>query len=171
MRLLFPLLVFFLSLASLTLAADTAPIRTGAVACANAMERGDFAAILDTSHPKVIQLGGGRENMLRQVQKAMGDMKQQGFIIHSITVGQPTEPVTANAQAFSTVPTTMKAGLPEIIVTSDSYLLAVSEDRGVTWSYIDGSILTPDLMKQLFPDAPANFQLPAKKAPKVEKKQ
>jgi hypothetical protein len=92
------------------------------------------------------------------------------MIIRAVAVGQPAEPVSADAQSFAIVPTTIKLEAEKLLITSEGFLLAVSEDRGATWSYVDGSVLTPDVLKKLFPNAPAALKLPEKKQPKVENK-
>lgn len=170
MRMLLLVLAFLLCLPALSTAVDPDTIREGAEATARAMERGDYGALLDHSYPKFIKMGGGREEMLRQVEEAMGAMKKAGLTISSITLGHPGEPVRGQGQLFSVVPMVMKVDAPKAVVTTNGYLLAVSDDKGATWAYIDGSSLTPDSVRKVFPKFPASLKLPEKKEPVVEKK-
>jgi hypothetical protein len=170
MRTLLIVLAFVLSFAAVGEAVEPSAIKEGAETTAKAMERGDYGTVLDRSYPKVIKMGGGRAEMLRQVEEAMGAMKKDGITITSVTVGNPGEPVRGQGQLFSIVPIVLKMDAPKAVVTSNGYLLAVSEDKGATWAYVDGSSLTPEFARKLFPKFPPSLKLPEKKEPVVEKK-
>jgi hypothetical protein len=170
MRTLFFSLALALSLAAVCKAIDPSAIREGAETTAKAMERGDYGAVLDRSYPKLIKMGGGREEMLRQMEEVMGGMKKAGLTIGSITVGNPGDPVRGQGQHISIVPIVMNVDGSKAVVTSNGYLLAVSNDKGATWAYIDGSSLTQEFARKVFPKFPPSLKLPEKQEPTVERK-
>ena len=118
-------------------------------------------------YPKMIELAGSREKMLAMLKSTEDDFKKQGVKIESVEVGEPSVPVVAGGKQFSVVPQTMRMTFPTAKLEASSYLLAVSADGGKTWTFIDGAGVTPDTLKMVLPDFPAELRLPEKKQPKI----
>jgi hypothetical protein len=57
------------------------------------------------------------------------------------------------------VPETIEVKTPQGTVRRNSYLLGISEDRGTTWKFVDGSG-DETLIAKLFPDIPGTLVLP-----------
>jgi hypothetical protein len=66
--------------------------------------------------------------------------------------------------------------VPNGILRSKGFLIAISEDRGKTWTFIDGAGLVSEpgrereKLAQILPDFPAQLALPPREQPALEPK-
>jgi hypothetical protein len=130
---------------------------------------GKFAVVIDMTYPKIVEQMGGREKAISIVDDGIKKMKEHGSEIVSFKVGDPSEFQTGGWDLFTVVPTTVVVKVPEAKLTGKSFLLGISADQGKTWSFIDGSQLTEETVKGLFPKFPSSLKLPEKSEPVVEK--
>jgi hypothetical protein len=71
---------------------------------------------------------------------------------------------------------TVRVQVPEGILRSNGFLIAVSDDRGKTWTFIDGAGLHKtsrnerETLAQIVPGFPAQLSLPAWEPPVLEPK-
>ena len=138
------------------------PIRKGAIAVGAALQAGDFGGVIDLTYPAIVELMGGREKGIESVVEQMNTLKEHNISITSFTVGDPSEIKTGGSELFSVLPTSIEMKAPQTKITGKSFLIAISGDQGKSWFYADGSNLTPDLMKTLFPKFPPELKLPEK---------
>ncbi len=132
-----------------------------------AVRTGQNDKIIDLMYPKVVEMAGGHEKMMSVLEHMINEMKQSGFKMDSVEVGQPSEPTAGGDKLFSVVPQTAHLTGPNVKAEQASYLLAISTDQGKTWFFLDGTGLTPTIIKQLFPEFPSTLKLPARPAPKT----
>jgi len=84
--------------------------------------------------------------------------------------------VTAGDKQFAIVPMTVRVQVSDGTLRSKGFLVAVSEDRGKTWTFIDGAGLVREPGKereklaQILPDFPPQLSLPAPEPPQLEPK-
>lgn len=142
-------------------------IRAKASEMTTAVRTGQNDKIIDLMYPKVVELAGGHEKMMAILKNMIEEMKRSGFKMDSVSIGQPGEPVAGGSKLFAIVPQTAYLTGNNVKIEGPSFLLAISMDQGKTWYFLDGSALTPELVKQLFPDFPATLKLPAKAEPKI----
>ena len=55
----------------------------------------DYAAVADLTHPKLVQLMGGRPKLIATIQSAVAQMKSQGITFKSATIENPTDAIAA----------------------------------------------------------------------------
>jgi hypothetical protein len=137
-------------------------IKKGADAIGTAMVAGKYGVVLDLTYPAILDLMGGREKALGYVEKQMNAMKEQGISIVSFTPGDPSEIKPGGSELFAAIPTIMEMKAPQMKITGKSFLLAISQDQGKTWTFADGANLTPEIMKAMFPKFPPELKLPEK---------
>lgn len=143
-------------------------IHKQAEANATALQQGDFETIVRLTYPKVVEMLGGKEKMISVIQAGMEGMQSRGMKITSITTGEPGPVTVSGDKMYSIVPTSMVITAPDAKMSQNSYLLAVSSDKGATWQFLDGTGINPGSIKLVLPDFPADFKLPEKEQPKVE---
>ena len=137
-------------------------IKTGANAVRDAMLGDNYSVVIDLTYPPIVDMLGGREKAVGVVQEQMKAIKEQGVSISSFTLSEPSEIKTGGSELFSILPATMEMKAPQAKITLKTFLIAISRDQGKSWSYADGSNLTPELMKTLFPKFPPDLKLPEK---------
>src|SRR5436305_1562735 len=57
----------------------------------DAFGRKDYGRFVDLIHPKVIEMAGGREQMIAEMTKELKQMEDEGVVILSSTCGEPTQ--------------------------------------------------------------------------------
>ena len=137
-------------------------IKSGAGAVGAAMLSGDYKAVVDLTYPAIVDLLGGREKALVTVEEQMKAIKEHGISISSFTVSDPSEIKTGGAELFAAMPAVMEMKAPQKKITVKTFLIAISRDQGKSWSFADGTNLTPELMKTIFPKFPPELKLPEK---------
>ena len=149
---------------------DSAKVEEQAKAVGKAFLDSDWSKVADLTYPKVVEMMGGKEKMVAEVEKGMKRIKDQGFSFKKYTVGTAQAPVADGKTVYMVVPTSLEIAGPATKIVTDSYLLAVSPDSGKTWTFADGAGLAdPEKRKVVFPSLPAGLKLPAKKDPVVTK--
>src|SRR5436190_12509726 len=61
-----------------------------------ALVRGDYATVAALTHPKLVQLMGGREKMISTMKSTLSEMKAHGVQFKSATIDNPTDAVSKN---------------------------------------------------------------------------
>jgi len=140
-------------------------IRTEAQRCADALLSGDYATLIALTHPRTVQEMGGTEAAITVVRESMAELKADGVTLESVAIGPPQEPVASGAIVGVMVPQT------KILKTSTGrlrlvgYLLAISEDGGGRWTFIDTSTLNDHSLREYFPGLADVLKLPARPPP------
>lgn len=128
---------------------------------------GDYRTVLDLTHPKVLEMMGGKETALKEVEKGMNMLKSQGFTFKVKDIGSPAI-VKSEKEHYSVTPFVMiVTGLGKK-VTSSSALIGVSADAGKTWKFINLESQGEKGVRTILPDLPASVVIP-KPEQKVEK--
>jgi hypothetical protein len=155
---------------------QTERIRKLAAENSAALTSGNYARLVDLTYPKVVGIIGGRDKMIETLRRGNEDMKAHGGAILGAEVSEPKEVVTAGDKQFAIVPMTVRVRVLEGTFRSKSFLIAISEDRGKTWTFIDGAgiIQEPgkerEKLAQVVPDFPTQLSLPAGEPPVLEPK-
>jgi hypothetical protein len=145
-------------------------IRAAAQSCADAMLKGDFEAFANFTHPKLIEMFGGRQKFIDTIKKGDAEMKSQKATITSFTVRAPDSTTKGGADLFAVVPTTLAMTIKDSKIKQDGYLIAVSSDNGAHWTFVTGEGIERAKLKEILPNLPDELKLPAKAAQVVEKK-
>lgn len=139
-----------------------------------ALTSGNYARLVDLTYPKLVEMVGGRDKMIEILRRTSEDMKARDSAILGAEVGEPNEVVTVGDKKFAIVPMTVRVRVPDGTLRSKGFLVAVSEDRGKTWTFIDGAGLEPgkekEKLAQVLPDFPPELSLPAREQPVFEPK-
>jgi hypothetical protein len=169
--------VFFLAalFAPLASAADNPQatpeaIQKTAQACADALLKGDYPAFVQFTHPKIIEMAGGRDKMIALIKSGMDALKGEGITINAYKIEPPAQTIPAGDDLTAIVPTVLQMSSPTQKITQKSYLLAVSSDNGKHWTFVDGAGIDDNMIKSIIPNPPKELKLPDKQQPVIEKK-
>jgi hypothetical protein len=155
---------------------QTERIRGLAAENSAALTSGNYPRLVELTYPKVVEMVGGRDKMIETLRRGSEDMKAHGSAILGAEVTEPKEVVTAGDKQFAIVPMTARVQVPDGTLRSKGFLIAVSEDRGKTWTFIDGAGLVrepgkeKEKLAQILPDFPPQLSLPAREQPVLEPK-
>ncbi len=128
----------------------------------------DYAKVVDFTHPKIVELIGGREKMIAVMEAGTKDMKAKGFALRSVKVDEPSEPVVAGAEQYVVVPFLLEMKAPGGRLLQKAFVIGVSGDTGKTWTFVNGDL---DLakVKLVLPKLPEDLKLPKREKPVFEK--
>ena len=155
---------------------QTERIRKLAAENSGAVSSGNYTRLVELTYPKVVEMVGGRDKMIETLRRGSEDMKAHGSAILGAEVNEPKEVVTSGEKQFAIVPMVVRVQVPDATLRSKGFLIAVSEDRGKTWTFIDGAGLVREPGKereklaQILPDFPPQLSLPAPEPPQLEPK-
>jgi hypothetical protein len=142
-------------------------IRAEAQRGAEALLRGDYDVLIAMTHPRVVEEMGGQEAAAQAVAASIAEMKEGGVTLESVVTEEPGEPVSSGALVAVLVPQKKVLRTPKGRYRTTGHLLAVSEDGGAKWTFIDSSSLTPATLAQYFPTLGDLIKLPP--APELER--
>ena len=144
---------------------DPAKIKEQAQQTANALLQGDYETLMKFTHPKVIELIGGRDKMMTLLKNGTVEMQQQGVSFESVAIGDPSPTVKAGDELHCLVPQTIFMKVPKGKLKTESHLLAVSQDNGRNWVFIDTVKLDENNIKMVLPNYNFDLKLPPKSKP------
>jgi hypothetical protein len=125
----------------------------------------DFASFVDLIHPKVVEMAGGRERMVSDMAKEIKQMEAEGVTILSSESGGPTQVVRDAGSIYAVLPTITKTRTQTGVFQSESNMIAVSNDEGANWKFIDASGQSNGELNKLIPGVADKLKLPPDKTP------
>ncbi len=123
----------------------------------------DYEKVLDYTHPKVLEMSGGREKMLAGMKQNPEQVMPEGFELLSVEIDDASQIEKIDNQIFAIVPMNMTIKSPDGKFLGESYLVGVS-DNGENWKFISG--VGKEGIKILFPKAADVLKFPEQKPPK-----
>jgi hypothetical protein len=159
MKLLRLLLFFLLPFGTLH-AQDTAIVKHQANLIAEATFKEDYQTVIAYTHSSLIAVSGGKDKLHQLIVERMQELKNQGIIGFSGTIGSPGKFYRAGNELHCLLP-------EDIILTtsvgrylSRSYLLGVSSDNGKNWTFLDVGSMPTDILHQLLPNFNDELKIP-----------
>jgi hypothetical protein len=153
---------------------QTDQIRKAAAENSAAYTSGNYSRLVDLTYPKLVEMIGGRDQMIEMLRSGTEEMKAHGSAILGVEVSDPKEVVAAGDKRFAIVPEIVRIRIETGTLRSHGFLIAISEDRGKTWTFIDGAGLhrTPgrerQALEQIVPGFPSQLSLPPWEPPVLE---
>ena len=135
----------------------------------SAFVAGDLDRLADKTHPRVVEMIGGREKFRKAIEDGFADMKAKGQEFHSLTVGKPEKLVRSNFSLFAIIPQRLVFKTPQGKLWHEGCLIAVSSDEGRTWTFVDGAGAAKGNIEIVLPDFPKDLQIPKFKKPQLIK--
>ncbi|MEO5594733.1 MAG: hypothetical protein ABIR15_22455 [Chitinophagaceae bacterium] len=142
-------------------------IKIQAMDMARAVLAKDVNKLAGYMPPKLLADAGGIDKMLIARDTLNKFMKQFGAEIKRITIGDPGTIINYKKQLQATLPQTTEVKFMASKVIIESTLIAISEDKGLHWYFIDTSIYHGDKLKSSLPDLSPELIIPPLKQPKI----
>jgi hypothetical protein len=138
------------------------------VAVTQARELADALRSLDAekvaffSAPKFRAALGGEQQLLRALVQEFERGRAMGVSIDTIDLGVPTEVGKDNGALFTFIPYTAIARSKTQVVIDKAFYLAISEDDGKTWKFVDGIRFDAGVLRYFLPAYAGEPPLPAR---------
>jgi hypothetical protein len=143
------------------LAQQQTQIKQAAQTCADAFTSGNYAKFADYTYPELLAKAGGKDSIIAAVKRTLTRLSGQGVTVESAVIGDPGLEYPGGTKLFCLVPQTITLKVNGGHLVSDSYLLAISTNKGQWWYFMDIAGATKASLKQLFPDFNNIMAIPA----------
>jgi hypothetical protein len=130
---------------------------------------GDYKTFANYNNSRMLKLMGGEEKMTAALVKSIGDMKIKGIYIKSITFDEPSKIVKSGKELQSTIAQHTEVSTTQGRAVSTSTLIALSEDNGKTWTFLDTLNKDMATLKKIIPGLSSVIIIPASKPPVIYK--
>jgi hypothetical protein len=144
-------------------------IKKKAQECCTALAAGDYEKLFDLTYPKIMEMAGGRQVLLKATKDLMEQMKKEGIEFKSMTVDEVTQIEKDGDNTYSIVTTSIEMTHRGGSTSSKGYMLGISNDDGKSWKFIDGAKLNDEMLRKLDIKLPEKMKLPEKKITIIEK--
>jgi hypothetical protein len=131
----------------------------------DAFARKDYERFADLTYPKVVEMVGGRDQMLKGIPQQLKEMEAEGVVLLSSTSGSPTQFVHDSGSIYAVLPTTLKAKAKDGIFQSEGSLIGIWSDGGANWTFIDASGKDHVELKTFLGNVVDRLNLPPDKRP------
>lgn len=142
-------------------------IKIQAMEMARAILEKDPNKLIPYLPPKLVEEAGGKEKLIAARDSLNKYMKQFGGEIRRVTIGNPGPVVKYKKQLQSTVPQTTQLKFMAALITLESTLVAISEDNGAHWYFVDNAIYGEQKIKSALPDLSPELVIPPMKKPVI----
>ncbi|MDO3645239.1 hypothetical protein [Mucilaginibacter sp. L3T2-6] len=144
-------------------------VREQANAMGQAFLRGDYDTFAGYLYPVIINSMGGKEQIAATLRKTVSNLKANGASFSNITVDNPSKIIKAHSELQCTLQqhTTIKTRDSKIVTTST--LIAMSENGGKDWFFIDTSNKAEKDIRKALPNLNQAIVIPPQRKPVVYK--
>ncbi|HTL07134.1 MAG TPA: hypothetical protein VL307_02715 [Chitinophagaceae bacterium] len=161
-------IVFIVSCSTLAMGQNVnAVVKAQANDMARAVMAKDVNKLATYMPPKLLAEVGGKDKLMVARDTVNKMMKQFGAEIQKITIGDPSKIVSYKKQLQTTLPQTTEIKFMASKVFMESTLIAVSEDKGAHWYFVDTSVYRGDKVKNALPDLSPELVIPPMKKPRI----
>ena len=141
-------------------------IKQAAMEMGNALVKKDGDRFLSYMHPSMIRLAGGKSQLRVLADSAFKVVEQIGGKVSRISFGNPSQVLqyrnTLQAVVSQQMLVTTLLGNAEL----SSSLIAISADKGKTWTFIDTNLFNVSQIKSAMPDISPELVIPKSAPPK-----
>jgi hypothetical protein len=162
-----PVVVLLLSVTHVYSQQYETVIKIQAMDMARALLAKDLNKLVGYMPPQLVAEAGGIDKLMVARDTLNKYMKQFGAEIKKVTIGNPGKVISWKNQLQATVPQTTEMKVMASTVTFESTLIAISEDKGKHWYFVDTSIYRGDKLKSSLPGLSPELVIPPVKPPKI----
>jgi hypothetical protein len=128
----------------------------------------DFENFANYTYPKVIEMMGGKSNMIKATKEGMSQMKNDGFSIIDLNFKNPSEFLKKGNELQCTITQIIVMKTPSGKIESEYTLIGISNDNGQNWTFIDTSGKDKETMLKYFPNLHDDITIKPKKQKLIE---
>lgn len=125
----------------------------------------DFDGFCEYTYPKIIEKMGGKRKMIEILQKESQEMESKGISLLNATVGEPSPIITTKTEQQCTIPETIEMKLPNGKLVTQSTLIAISNNSGKNWYFVDTSGKDIHALRKILPNLSTKLLIPESQKP------
>jgi len=128
----------------------------------------DYDNFANYTYPKVIEMMGGKSNMVKATKQGMDKMKNDGFSFIDLNFKSPTEFLKKDGELQFSLTQIIVMKTPQGKIESEYTLIGISIDNGQNWTFIDTSGKDKETMLKYFPNLHNEIVIKPKKQKLIE---
>jgi len=151
--------------------ATPSAIKAAAIEMGNALVKKNSEKFLSYMHPSMFRLAGGKEKLRLVADSALKVFEQFGGKVSRIAYGNPAEIISYKKTLQSVIPqtTTLSSFIGDAELSSS--LIAISNNKGKSWTFIDTNMFGIKQIKSVMPDISPSLVIPKATPPKIVMKE
>jgi hypothetical protein len=146
-------------------------IKAAAMDMGNALVQKNSPKFIGYMHPVMVELAGGEKQLRLISDSALKVFEQFGGKVSRITFGNPSEIVKSKKTLQSVIPQTITLTSFIADVELSTSMIAISEDSGENWKFIDTNLFSVKQIKSAMPELSLALVIPKSAPPKITMKQ
>lgn len=135
-------------------------IRVQTNAMLDAFVKHKFDAYADFVYPREIELSGGRQEFLYNIQQQINILTKRKMEITSYKIYSISAPIKAGGELHSVIRCAILISSPGGKIFSKEYFVVSSNDGGKQWKFVDGEFLSQTAANNVFPAFNTALELP-----------
>lgn len=144
-------------------------VKQQATEMGNALLKKDYISFVEFAYPKIVRQMGGKEKMAGSIQQQMEGIEKGGSHIVALDYGDPSTIIKEKKELQCTIPQTMTLRISGGRVLSKTTIIAISQDNGEHWYFIDAGERDLATVRISLPNISKRLTLPAPAAPQFIK--
>lgn len=129
----------------------------------------DYTCFLRYSHPKVIRSMGGPQSALKKTKDEFKRLEEEGITFEALKFGTPSKMIRVGTEEVQCIiQQQIEMLLPRGRMTAITTLIAISEDNGKNWYFVDASRFDLPSMQRLIPSLSNDHVFPYPQDPVFE---
>lgn len=127
-------------------------IKSQSTQMVNAFSKGDYAKLLEFTHPSIIKILGGKETATKFLDTALNQIKESGMTVEEARVGDIIQTLKSNNTIQCMLPQYLKMKMGDKFYSSKNYLFGISYDHGKRWYFIDTNGSPEESIRKMIPE-------------------
>lgn len=136
-------------------------IKKNAEICAQAQLELDFEKFIPYVPEKLLGFMGGKEGLENTIKQGTEEMKRRGITMDKVKIGKPDEPKKYGRLLAGLVPQELTLTTPQGKLVTKSHFIAISEDKGENWVFLDCATINDAKLGILYPSLKGKINIPA----------
>ncbi|MDT0622942.1 hypothetical protein [Croceitalea vernalis] len=128
----------------------------------------DYENFANYTYPKVIEMMGGKSNMVKATKQGMNKMKNDGFSFTDLNFKSPSGFLKKDGELQCSLTQIIVMNTPQGKIESEYTLIGISRDNGQNWTFIDTSGKSKETMLKYFPNLHNDIIIKPKKQKLIE---
>lgn len=115
------------------------------------LQKKEYKKFVTYTHPKIVEMVGGEQAMIDGLNRTMKESDSLGVSYLGIDFGEPSKILHVDKELQCTISQTVKLNTPQGKFKSTSTMIALSEDNGKHWYFINAPDPNLDKLRKIIP--------------------
>lgn len=144
-------------------------IKNQAIKMKDGLLNKDYQTYSNYTYPITIKAMGGKTKFISSLKEKINGMEKEGLIFLNVTIGETNKILKVKNELQTTIVQEIELKVPDGKIKSKSFLIAISDNNGKNWFFIDTSSKPISEIKKKIPNLSNELILLPKENPEFTK--